>query len=512
MADLEAAFAAVLSRCVPSDDVSPEQAQANRIEACRDNPILFALIYLRKHVVDPMAGPVPSFADPHLDWANMARGWAADEPPARDAFVAPRETGKSTWFFLILPMWAAAYGHKRFIAAFADSATQAETHLQSFKQELADNRLLRADFPELCTPAQRGRSVTVADRQNMYVSSSGFTFAARGIDSGNLGLKVSEARPDLLILDDIEPGESNYSEYQIGKRLATVLDVVFPLNRYADVVIVGTVTMTGSIIHQIRKKAKGQSHAEWLDTEHINCHHYDAIVMNDDGTRRSLWPEKWSLVFLESIEHTRSYRKNYANDPLGADGGYWTIDDIRHEPLAGFTRTLLQIDPAVTTSKRSDFTALAVISWRPAVLERGTGVTLDPARCVVRECVAVRLTGGALRLKVAELLSAYPEIKVVRIETNQGGDLWLDVLSGFPVKVRQVKETEKKEERAARALDFYQRGLVTHERTLTDAEEQMVGFPLAPHDDMVDAISAGVLYFLNPEPVKRAGVKTASYV
>lgn len=486
-----------------ASDTTP-QGRANRIHYTRDSPMLFALVYLAKHLRDKETSET-SFADPHLEWIDNARGWATDVEPARDAYVAPRETGKSTWWFLVLPMWAAAHGHKRFVAAFADSATQAETHLASFKQELTENALLRYDYPDLAAPAQRGRSVTVADRQNMFMSSNGFVFAARGIDSGNLGLKVGDLRPDLLILDDIEPGEANYSAYQIEKRLSTVLEVILPLNRRADVVIVGTVTMTGSIIHQVSKKARDLSHEEWLDTERINCHHYPAIVLNDDGSRRSLWPEKWSLEWLESIEHTRSYRKNYANDPLGADGGYWTIDDIRHEPLHGFTRTLLQIDPAVTTAKRSDYTALAVVSWRPPDSRAPAG------RCVVRECIAVKLTGGALRLRIAQLLGAYPEIKVIRIETNQGGDLWLDVLKGIPdVKVRQVKETEKKEERAARALDFYQRGLVTHERQLTDAEEQMVGFPLAPHDDMVDAISAGVLYFMNPEPVKRAGVYVGS--
>lgn len=42
----------------------------------------------------------------------------------------------------------------------------------------------------------------------------GLSFAARGIDAASLGMKVGEKRPDLLILDDIEPDESSYSAYQ----------------------------------------------------------------------------------------------------------------------------------------------------------------------------------------------------------------------------------------------------------------------------------------------------------
>jgi hypothetical protein len=43
------------------------------------------------------------------------------------------------------------------------------------------------------------------------------------MDSSNLGLKVGDARPDLLILDDIEPHEARYSAGLKAKRLDTLL-------------------------------------------------------------------------------------------------------------------------------------------------------------------------------------------------------------------------------------------------------------------------------------------------
>jgi phage terminase large subunit-like protein len=67
----------------------------------------------------------------------------------------------------------------------------------------------------------------------------------------------------------------------------------------------------------------------------------------------------------------------------------------------------------------------------------------------------------------------------------------------MPVKVKQVSQNEHKNVRAARALNHYQRGRVLHARTLRELEEQMVAFPKAPHDDLVDAVGSAVTRFLD---------------
>ncbi len=70
--------------------------------------------------------------------------------------------------------------------------------------------------------------------------------------------------------------------------------------------------------------------------------------------------------------------------------------------------------------------------------------------------------------------------------------------------------------RAAGWLDHYQRGRVGHytgeelgyrtdqrKGSLVDYEGQLVAFPNAPHDDMVDAAGAGGLYFLDRDKRRR---------
>ncbi|WP_274029460.1 hypothetical protein [Streptomyces sp. MMBL 11-1] len=470
----------------------------------RDNPLLFALTYFAHHLQGDETGGHISLSPVHWEWSAQAQLWT--QAPAvpkeqRNAYVAPRAMGKSTWWQLILPLWAAAHGHVKYIAGFASAAAQARQRLRDIKHELEANPLLRTDYPTLCQPARRLTGVSDADRQDMYVSKGGFAFTAQGVDSAVLGAKIGAQRPDLLILDDIEPDESNYSAYQMEKRLRTVQDAILPLNVYARVVLVGTVTMPGSIVHQFVQAANGLKPEDWILEENFRPHHHRPFVIADDGTEQSVWPEKWSTEFLQGERHTRSFRKNMENDPLGYDGDYWSAEDFQYGPLP-ITRCALFIDPAVTTKTTSDETAYAIVGHN-----RTDGTAL------VRYTHSARHTGRQIRGHVLDLLERHPEIRMVHIEANQGGDVWKEILHDLPVKLVTHNVEGKKEVRALDALHHYQKRKVWHETPHQKAEQQMVTFPRGLHDDLVDAVGAGVRFFLGkPAPVKTFRATTTSYM
>lgn len=475
---------------------------AARRVATRDDPMLFALVYCRNLLTGP-EGTI-SFADLHLELCRHANAWRHRPGPReqRHAFVAPRECGKSTFVFKVLPLWAAAHEHLRFIAAFSSSATQAQKHLSGFKRQLDTNPLLRLDFPDLCFAAKRPGGGNVADSQELFHARSGFSFAAAGLDGAILGLvDPTNRRPDLLLLDDVEPDESNYSAYQAKKRLTTIMDTVLPMNERAHVALVGTVTMPDSIVHQLVKTVTTtEMPAEWIKDENFRVHYFAPIVDTADG-RRSIWPGKWPLSYLESIEHTRGYKKNFKNQPVRMDGEYWTPEDFVYGDVDA-VRTVLEIDPAVTSKTSSDYTGLAVVSHQPGRVD-------SPPRCAVRHAEQVKLPPAKLRDKVLGLLARFPEIGAVRIEVNQGGDTWRSVLHDLPVKLLVHTESAPKTVRAANLLNHYQRGRVLHTKKFPELEEQMLAFPDVLHDDLIDACGAAVRYLLRPK--KRAGATTIAY-
>lgn len=474
----------------------------------RADPVLFALTYLSHHLRSTETGNQISFSEAHIDWFTLALRYVrpiASVPAMsmRDAIIAPRGTAKSTDWFLVIPMWLAAHGWRRFIAAFADSATQAEEHLSSFKGELEANRLLRLDFPDLCTPARRPKGTAVHDTQSMYVAKSGFIFAAKGIDSKVLGLKVGNIRPDHIILDDVEGTEGNYSATQKNSRLKTITSGVLPMNVNASVTMAGTVAMPGAIIDDIAAKQRGEEYPPWVDDEKFVPRYYDIIQTNDDGTERSLWPERYPMSWINSVRHTRAFQSQYRNDPLSADSAFWSADDLKTGSIE-ITHQILSIDPAVTTKEKSDYTGLAVIAYsRPE------------KRCMVRNAWQVKIPPGELfRDRVLQILDAYPQIAGIVVETNQGGDTWKAILHDMPVSVKTVHQSVPKEVRAGSLLARYQRGQVVHEQRIPVLEKQMVSFPHGANDDLLDAVGTGVTVFLKDDtkPPKVGAPKSLGYV
>jgi predicted phage terminase large subunit-like protein len=389
-------------------------------------------------------------------------------------------------------MWAAAHGHIKFVAAFSDAASQAETHLMTFKNELETNEYLKADYPDLCAPKlvnSTGRSL--ASNSWRIVQSNDFIFDANGIDTNSLGKKVFGQRPDLIILDDIEKGEKNYSEYQAGRQTNTVFDDIAPMNIYARMILVGTTTMPNSMMDQFRKHSQGERGPElkWIIDQNVGVHYYPAIMTADDGSERSVWPEKWSLEWLQSQRHLRDFAKNYMNHPVNADGNFWMYEDVIIEEMEEYGNTIISIDPAVTKNKVSDYTGIAVLS-------RG-----DDDNVYVRDAFQLKVSPSELSERVAALVDLYSP-GVIYVETNQGGDLWQDVFKNIPVKYRSIRQSVSKQVRAGKALNFYQQGKVRHTSHFPVLEEQMYSFPKVSHDDVLDAMVSGVLYFLDNKAPK----------
>lgn len=487
----------------------------------RLDPLLFAIVYFRDALRSKETGNEISFSQFHLDAYESAKRWARQSigpGEIREGWVAPRGSGKSTVFFKILPIWALAHGHVKFIAAFAHSDWQAQQRLMSLKQEFDFNKnpLLYRDYPELCKPMTRGKG-NIADNLNQYIAKSGAVIIARGMDSTTLGANVFDERPGMLLLDDIEPDESNYSPYMKQKRLNTVLGAVFGMNPNAIVQFVGTTTMHGSIMHDLVRSVtefpKEQSvlHGEtassqgleWVREQGVVTHYYPAIVTADNGSERSLWPRRWPFSWLQSQRHTRAFRKDYLNLPAGLDGGFWTQADFRYDIPELVTRRILSVDPAVTTKSTSDYTGLAVIGYDTTV-----------GRCIVESAMGVKLGPSDLRKHVLAILSANPSIRAVLIETNQGGDWGADILSPLPVKILTVHQSEKKEIRSARVLDYYQQGWVSHVPGLTPLEDQQMAYPHVTNDDILDAVCSGVQFFMKDRKKsgRHVGATSQSYV
>ncbi len=452
---------------------------AYRRWATSEDPVTFGFTYLIHHLSSPETGRQVSFAAHHLAMANAAAEWRW-AGPRRDVVIAPRGGAKSTWS-LVAILWALAHGHRRLAAMLGADTSSIGVHMDTLRRELAENALLLNDFPDL-RPTRRNNS-------SLVVTRGGAAVAARGLDAGALGLKVDSNRPDILALDDVEPDEGSYSPTDAARRLRTVLGKVLPMNDRAAVLWTGTVTMHGSILHDVVLGEVGErQRPAWLTDGRWHVHYHPAIALDADGAERSYWPERHPLAELNAIRHTRDFALNYQGRPSLPGGTLWRPELFRYPaaPVVVVDRAVW-VDVAVSgasTRARHDYTAI-VVAGHP----QGR-----PDMAVIEYARAWRMTGAQLLAKLHELCALNPGIRRVHLEKNQGGEVWREILSPMPPGVELVLYAAhgSKDSRIVRALDRYERDLVLHASRHAELEDQQTRYPNVEHDDLVDAAAAAV--------------------
>jgi len=487
----------------------------------RLDPLAFALMYHRRWLTDEL-GDI-TFAPLHAGSYEWFLTWPGYQGPMenRDAWIAPRGSAKSTVHFRIGPIWAGCYRHKDYFAIFSRTSSTAGEHMMAIHTERRTNPLLRYDFPEFCLPRMTGKRAE-HDTIGEYLSESGVIITAKGMDSSVLGSSIDGRRANVIILDDVENSEANYSVYQAEQRKKTIIGAIGFYNVNAIWSWVGTTTMYDGLTHQLVRSVSGApqdlnaEELKWVREQRIRVHHYRPLIEDPaTGELVSCWPAKWSTEYLKSIQHTRMYRMELDNLPSLGDEGMWTEQDFTYitEPTIS-TRCALFVDPAVTATATSDYTGLAVVSYpwpSRAELERN-----EPGHLEVLHVERVRKVGRSLRDHIMTLCNRFPWIRRICVEDNQGGALWEESFADLPVEVELLHVHHPKEVRAAHALNKYQArptqvkhlGHLEQGQLVSNfpqAEGTMCAFPMVAHDDDVDAVTLGTLYWLSPEEVRKPG-------
>jgi len=477
-----------------------EYSDAYRRDICRTDPMMFGICYMSRHLISPETGPDINISQFHLDIAEAAVRWMRNDlgpSELREAWIVARGGAKSTWTFTILACWALAFGHRRFIASFGANNNAVTRHFATLREEFATNELLRADFPDLCEPAKVGGKAR-SDNANAYIARSGAVMMAHGIDSTQLGAKVGNIRPDLILFDDCESDEGNYSPYQKDRRLSTMTNGVLAMNPNAVVQLCGTVTMYGSITHDLVRWALNERDTanQWVGEQNIRPRYYAPIVTDDAGNESSFWEARYSLEYLRSIRGTTYYELNFLNLPRSTKDGLWQPSDIVVNERMTTTDRVMRIDPSVSTKDTSDQTGIGVAGLGPM------------GNVLIEYAIGVRPEPDELRDLVGRITWNNRNIHEVHLETNQGGNVMVATIRPVlppGVKLVEVWTGESKDARFWRFFDFHKLGWVYYAETFPELRKQMLGYPKTRLDDILDAVSGAADHFLKgrPRPMMR---------
>jgi hypothetical protein len=479
----------------------------------RFDPFAFALLYFRHQLTGSGANGV-TFSPFHAASYEWALSWIGPQTfmGNRHSWAAPRGSAKSTLHFRILPTWALCYLHRNYFSIFTRTTELASEHMTNGQNERRTNPLLRNDFPDFCEPRRHGK-IAEHDTLGAYLAKNGAIITAKGMDASVLGSSIDARRADVLVFDDVENAESNYTPYLAEKRKNTITNAIGLYNTDAIWSWVGTTTMYHGLQHQLVLSCHpeiptDQAILEWIREQRITAHHFRPLIPDPaTGELVSMWPGRWRTEDLKAISHTRTYRMEMDNLPSLGDEGMWQERDFTYRDTASEDnyRCILTVDPAVTVTATSDYSGIAITQYPfPSAQEVREG---KPGHVEVLHVERRKLTGRDLRDRIMQLINLYPQVKRVVVERNQGGALWQEVFADLPVEVELIQARSAKEVRAGHALTKYQArpSQVWHIGRHAEVEDVMQSFPLVPHDDDVDALVYGVLYWLSPGEVRDPG-------
>ena len=299
----------------------------------------------------------------HTELAAELERMAGDRG-SRLAVAAPRGHAKSTVVTLAYALWCVVYRRESFIVIASDTADQARDHLAHIKAELEGNERLMDDFPEACElppgsglrpPATRWRKDDIATRHGVRVYAVGSGQRLRG-------KRHKDARPTLIILDDVESEESVRSQEQREQKLewftSTVTKAGTPTS---NLIIVGTVLHTDSLLaraldpHRLPgwRAMRYKAVSRWPDRMDLwdrwegvyNLREEFEGKSGPEASRRFfaahradmelgaelLWPQADSLLDLMTLrtrDGAPSFEREKQNEPAGLEQSYFSADRV----------------------------------------------------------------------------------------------------------------------------------------------------------------------------------------
>lgn len=196
----------------------PPPKDQDRREACRLDLLKFGVTYCMQKGYGAMLKRPPS--DRMMPYITSLSDCIKNDKLVHVRF--PRGKGKTTWLKIAM-LWAASYGHRRFMFLGAANQANADAILDDVWECMEESTLYADDFPEVAIPVRAldGRMQRCAVQTCNGVrtkikkgkdricfpstegsESSGVMFVSRGRESGVRGLVKGAQRPDLIAIDD----------------------------------------------------------------------------------------------------------------------------------------------------------------------------------------------------------------------------------------------------------------------------------------------------------------------
>lgn len=488
----------------------------------------FCLYFLQDIFVVKDSNEARELSKDHYELWQVANECFIQDEYDKLNIICPRGFAKTTIFDLAISIWLVCYKKSKFTLIGAKKDDDATQFVDSIKKVFNENQRIISTFGKLIDKKKfKVNSNEIEFTNGMYIRAVGSASSVRGANFKGI-------RPTTVIADDYqdekdilteETREKKYNRWtkeieQVGDK--AVYRKGKKIKAATKIVSIGTVLHIDCLMsrlsrnrdyHTILKRAiileEGQTVDDIFNSDlWRKC---KKIYFNDsleDSKKEAekyykqheeemrfnvLWGEKWDCfkdLAIPYWENRLSFMSELMNDATSI-GEKWfksiltkSKEEIEEHK---FIKTMFCIDPASTTKKKSDFTAMVV------------GSLATNGFKYMRELVLDKLEFNDYCQKVIDVLIAYPDITHVYIEKNtyQGADVVKikELISKHPILKKRTlifineMQRKNKDEKISTIIDPVNNGqviFVDNNKEFIDLILDFQGQAYTQHDDSTD--------------------------
>ncbi len=488
----------------------------------------FCLYFLQDIFVVKDSNEARELSKDHYELWQVANECFIQDEYDKLNIICPRGFAKTTIFDLAISIWLVCYKKSKFTLIGAKKDDDATQFVDSIKKVFNENQRIISTFGKLIDRKKFKVNANEIEFTNgMYIRAVGSASSVRGANFKGI-------RPTTVIADDYqdekdilteETREKKYNRWtkeieQVGDK--AVYRKGKKIKAATKIVSIGTVLHLDCLMsrlsrnrdyHTILKRAiileEGQTVDDifnsdlWRECKKIYFN--DSLedskkeaekFYNQHKTKMKfnvLWEEKWDCfkdLAIPYWENRLSFMSELMNDATSI-GEKWfkSILTKSKEEIEDhkFIKTMLCVDPASTTKKKSDYTAMVV------------GSVATNGFKYMRELVLNKLEFNDYCQKVIDILIAYPDITHIYIEKNtyQGADVVKikELISKHPILKKRTlifineMQRKNKDEKISTIIDPVNNGqviFVDDNKEFIDLILDFQGQAYTQHDDSTD--------------------------
>ncbi|NFI57519.1 terminase, partial [Clostridium botulinum] len=472
----------------------------------------------------------------HYELWDIANDIFIKDEHDKAAIIEPRGFAKTTIFDMAVSVWLHCYKKSLFTLLGAKTDTDATQFLDSIKKVFNENKKIIKCFGKLINAKKFTVNANEVEFTNgTYIKTVGSGTSVRGANWGGI-------RPTVFIGDDFQDEKNiltdaardkQYSKWT--KEIEEVGDkAVFrngkKIKSATKVIAIGTVLHIDCLMSRLSRNNDYFTilrRAIILDKEQTvedifesdlwqQCHdiYFDEKLNKDERKAKAKqfyedhkeqmkfsvwWPEKWDCfndLAVKYWENRVAFMSELMND-ASSIGEKWfksvrtqTKEEIETHD---FTKTMLSVDPASTTNKKSDSTNIMV----------GSKATNDFT--YIRDIVHRKMTFNQYCEKVVEVLERNLDATHINVEKNtyQGADVIKikeliaasEILKGKKYEWINEMQKKNKDEKISTIVDPVNNGQIIVVSDCEDSKvaiEEIEGFQgqlYSVHDDAPDNLA-----------------------